>query len=291
VPAQTGAAAPFSVYMGPIRVRAYDMTIVALPKESDSAASVDVFLDRDTGKADPKALGGRQFGQEHSFLVDHGARVRIAATLLSATVRANLGRYGRVDLMVRAPAQDDPDACLPASGTGTARGTVLLRPGGRYFGTIRRRRVAATVYGLGACPSRDRAGPSPAAAAGVRQLTLGAGTTPLSRFGRNTELSWSADELFVSSIRSGRGVFVQDSIEERSPPPSTLAVASDLSSATLRSFGPFLSGTGSYTATSPRRDGRSTGFLSGTMTALFDTPGPLRLSPRPTPAVLGNFGS
>jgi hypothetical protein len=94
-------------------------------------------------------------------------------------------------------------------------------------------------------------------AAGVRQPALVARTEPISRFGQNIVLSWSADEVFVGLIRAGRGVFVQDMIEAHSPPPSTLSAAPDLSSATFRGFGPFLSGVGSYTASSPSKNERT----------------------------------
>ncbi len=278
-PAPAGAAVPFEVYLGPIRVRAYEMSIVAVVKQSDGPAIVGVELDRDTGRSFPHLLGGRRFRQSHSFLVDHGAIVQIDADLKSATVRADLGRYGRIDLAASAR---DPNQAM--SGEAIARGTFRLRPGGRYFGTITRRRFSAIIIGDVASAARTRVQP----AAAARQPALVA-RTGLSRFGRSIVLSRSDDEEFVGLIRAGRGVFVTDMIDARSPPPSTLAAAPDLSSATLRGFGPFLSGTGSYTASSSSKNGRTAGVLSGSIAALFDTPGPLRIAHHPIPAALGGI--
>jgi hypothetical protein len=138
-PASARAAVPSEVYVGPIQVRAYELSIVAVVNQSDSPAIVAVDLDRDMGKSFPNLLGGRQFRQSHSFLLDHGADVQIDRDLRSATVRADLGRYGRIDLTVTATAADDAVRCQPISSQAVARGTFRLRPGGRYFRTITRR--------------------------------------------------------------------------------------------------------------------------------------------------------
>src|ERR1700747_854524 len=96
IPAAPARAAPFDVYLGPIRVRSYELDVVATVRQADGPANVDVQLDRDTGKQFPTALGGRRFHQEHSFLVDRGAHVQIANNLESASIRVNMGSYGRI---------------------------------------------------------------------------------------------------------------------------------------------------------------------------------------------------
>jgi hypothetical protein len=279
------AAVPLDVYMGPIPVRGYEMTIVASPKDSGGPAAVYIALDRDAGKRFRLAVGGRQFRQEHSFLADErGVHVQIAANFQSATVRADLGRYGRVDLAVTAPLANDPDPCLPTSGQGIATGDFVLRPGGRYFGTIRRRRIPAIIDGGAAC-ARDRV----RATASASHIELTTRMSSKNRAGRIFGLARSRHGMFIFLIRAGFRVFVQDTIEELSPPPLTLSVAPNLSGAKLFPFGPFVSGVGVYAASSPAKYGRSTGTLSGSLTALFDTPGPLALSRRPVPAELGRI--
>jgi hypothetical protein len=281
-PAQ--AAVALDVYMGPVRIKAYELTIVGLVKESDSPAVVDIELDRNTGRSFPKALGGKRFAQSHTFLVDHGARVDIAPDLRSATVRADFGRYGRIDLTVSAPASSRPLRCLPESGEGTARGRFRLRPGGRYFGTIARRRLPALIAGDVSCAARARA----RASATARQPGLVAREASPSRFGRLLVASEANGEAFVSMIRPGKSVFVTDTIDEYMPPPSTLVVQPDLSAATFTAFGPFLSGVGRYAASSTPTKGRTSGTLSGDLTAEFDTPGPVAVSG--IPASLGRIG-
>jgi hypothetical protein len=286
VPAQALAARPFAVYIVPVRAHGYDMTIVGLPRESDSAPLVRVELDRDIGRRDRHALGGKQYHQDHSFLVDRGAQVRIAADLRSALITADLGSYGRIDLTVKAPPPDDSDACPPTSGNGNARGTFRLRPGGGYFGVIARRRMPALIVGGAACAARIGRALIPAR----QQIALGERTVTAGRLGRSVVLRASNQKVFVGMIRAGTRVFVEDTIIVDDPPRSTLTISPEFSSASLRTVGPFLSGTGSYTATSGVRHGHTTGLLSGNLTAWFDSPGPLPLTRRPVTAVLGNFG-
>jgi hypothetical protein len=95
------------------------------------------------------------------------------------------------------------------------------------------------------------------------------------------------DEVLASMIRAGFRVLVTDTIDEYSPPAFALVAAPDLSSATFHAFGPFLSGTGTYTASSSKKNGRTTGTLSGNITARFDTPGPLSIANPAIPALLG----
>jgi hypothetical protein len=284
LPTPAWAAVPLDVYVGPVRVRAYEMSIVATPRDRDSAPAVFIEFDRNAGRPFPKALGGRRFAQSHSFLVDHGARVDIARDLRSATVRADFGRYGRIDLTVSAPASSRPLRCLPESGEGKARGQFRLRPGGRYFGTIARRTLPALISGDVSCAADARAQPP----ATTRRPGLFARKVSPSRFGRILVASEADGEAFVSMIRPGKRVFVTDMIEEHAPPPSTLIVQPDLSAATFNAFGPFLSGVGRYTASSTPTKGRTSGTLSGNLTAEFDTPGPVAISG--IPAALGRIG-
>jgi hypothetical protein len=275
------AAPPLGVVMGPVKVRAYQMTIVALAGDKHDAAAINVELDRNIGRPDRFILGEQQYHQEHSFLLDHGVHVRIARNLESASIQAKLGSYGRIDLEVRASLPDDPARCQPLDAQGSAVGSFSVHPGGRYFATIRRTRFPALIESDSFCATTLRH-----AGSDLDVPILGARRSSNPRLGPFITFARTKTDLFVSMIRRLGRVFVTDLIDEGLPPASSLSVAPDLSSATLHVFGPFVTGVATYTASSPAAQGLSRGTLTGNLVAQFDSPGPLALTQPPIKAVL-----
>jgi hypothetical protein len=102
---------------------------------------------------------------------------------------------------------------------------------------------------------------------------------------RAIELSPGLNWAF-SIGRRDRGVELDDSIIANAPPGWALTAPADLSHATLRAFGPFLTGRATYTAATSLRNGGTTGTLSGNLTARFEAPGPIRLADPPLRANL-----
>jgi hypothetical protein len=276
------ADTPVGLIVGPVRVRAYQMILDAGVREPGTAPAVSIQLHRDQGKIDSPAVYGRQFDEMHTFLV-RGAHVRIAADFKTATVQAVLPGYGRVDLTVTTPPPSHPKSCLANSGVGVARGIVQLRPGGRYFRTIRRTRLAAQIIGNGVCSGA----PAVRARELARRIGLYGVTASQKRNGRIFYMTDSPSGVTIGLIRAGGRVYVQDLIDATLPPPSTLVSAPDLATATLRAFGPFLSGTATYTAHTALKDGCTRGTLSGDFKARFDSPGPV---PLPTGGVRAELG-
>lgn len=214
--------------------------------------------------------------QSHDFRVTRGVRFKVAHDLRSARLRASLGGYGRVDLRVARATAERGRGCYTKLHRSVARGTLKLIPGGSYFGTIIRKTMPVHLGVPHACASRRVI----RGARTNRLLLAGHGLKcPCARF---IALPASG-ELSVSFERAGGRVGVEDTIYEPRLSASNLTAASDLTSATLQAPGPFLAGLANYTATTePQANGaglkQTSGTISGTLTALFDTPGPVPLT-------------
>ncbi len=104
--------------------------------------------------------------------------------------------------------------------------------------------------------------------------------------GPNIKLYPDGNGWTFELVRRDRGVAMDDVIDANAPPASALTTTSNLSSASLSAFGPFLAGSATYTASTSIRLGKTTGMLSGNLTAEFDAPGPIKLTDPPLPAAL-----
>lgn len=257
------AAGPVEVDVGPVQVRAYRLEIAAYPPSATSPATVAVTLVRTAGVVRGMP-DGSAFTQAHTFVAHQGVHVEVGRRLRSAQIKASLGRYGRIDLTADDLDRARSHSCQGERHRGESRGAVRIVPGGRYFGAIVRRQLPLAVGRTGACQD----------ARAARQVTLAAGTRHPADQGRRVVVQLS-DQLTITVTRPGRRVFVQDDIIANPPPPSVLSTSPNLSTARLRSVGPFLTGYASFSARSPRDDsGAIPGTLSGDLTADFDSPGP-----------------
>lgn len=277
------SAGQVAVVLGPVRVRAYELTAVAYPGAAHQPPALIIYLTRLAGGR--VLLGGLgpavpRFVQSHSFLAIRMVGVRVSGGLGSGRVRARLGRYGQVDLRFSGTLAHRR-SCFARQHVGRAVGTFRLIPGGRYFGTIKLRELSSVV-GVSTCEtSRD-------AAVGVNQpqpglLSLGSRSTPVT-IDTSDPLEWS-----FSYARQSGAVSVDDVVGVNNPPSWAMTTNSSLSSAMLRAVGPFLTGSANYTATTPEVQRSTDGNLTGTLTALFDSPGPVQLTALALPATLSEF--
>jgi hypothetical protein len=258
------AVGPVEVDVGPVQVRAYTLEIAAYPASATGPATVAVTLVRTADGVVRGMPGGSAFTQVHTFVAHQGVHVEVGKGLRFAQVKASLGRYGRIDLTAAGLDRARSRSCQSELHRGRSRGAVRIVPGGRYFGAIVRRQLPVAVGQTGACQD----------ARAARQVTLAAGTRHAADQGRRVVVQLS-DQLTITVTRPGRRVFVQDAIIANPPPPSVLSTSPNLSSATLRSVGPFLTGDASFSARAPDDDGGAiSGALSGDLTADFDSPGP-----------------
>ena len=298
-PQQATAFTLHQLTVGPVRVRAYELSfyVVSVPGRG---ATLDLYLTRASGRLVVGKRPGTSvpppFVQTHEFRVTRGVHVRITSNLVSGHLDANLGAYGHINLAIKVATAVHPRDCQSHNHTGMARGELQLIPGGTYFGAITRSRLPVTVSGPDIrCNARRREARSASSGHGVltvQQAPLNAvGFAPGIWFEAYAEAGSQQyrgvggtrggqdRELHIYYTRPGQSVEVIDGIVVNSLPQSALTVASDLSTSTLKAAGPFLSGIANYTASgSPDATGVTHGSVSGTLTARFDTPGPLLLA-------------
>lgn len=268
-PALSSAAQSPVLVSGPVRVQGYELTLGAGPTgRSRRASGFELTLTR-------RGTGGSE--QSHAFSVTRGVTFKVARDLRSARLRASLGGYGRVELTVARATPERGRDCYTKLHRGVARGTLKLTPGGGYFGTIVRKNLPVRLGVPGGCASRRHI----IRTASANRLVLSADGLKCACI-RFFSLGFSSD-LSVTFTRPGSRVGVEDTIYEPGLPSSNLTAASDLTSATLQAGGPFLAGVANYSATTASRPEGSglkhtSGTISGTLSALFDTPGALPLT-------------
>jgi hypothetical protein len=246
----------------------HDFTLTVVAGSIRRAGGLDVLVDLQRNLRD----GGYE---DHQFVPTRGIRFEVARDLGSARVRADLGGYGTVELtLLNAKARGD-HGCHRRIHTGVLRGTLRLIPGGTYFGTIKLRRLSAVLSLSVACPT---AADVNAPRTGYVPQFMFVTERPARNPG-HAQLSWSAengDVVLVDLIRPGR-TRVKDEISVTYP-SYKLSEAPGLSRATFTAHGSLLTGAAHYRAKRHLDTNDSTGTVSGTLTALFHTPGPQSLT-------------
>jgi outer membrane protein assembly factor BamB len=264
-----GAASPpvgFPVLYATAHVRGFTLTVIAASGAGAGAARSAVLVDLQ------RNLRNGSY-EDHEFEPTRRINFTMASDLSSARVSADLGRYGKVRLTARNLQARGTKGCYQHVHTGTVRGTLTLTPGGKYFKTIKRKRMTVMAGISLNCPDAG----DHAVANGYAPQSINATTTSVRR-GRMS-LSWSAenhDICVIDLIRPGR-VRVHDEISV-SYPAYKLTEAHGLSRAIFVAHGPLLTGAAHYRA-DRRTDATDTsGTLTGTLTASFKTPGPQALT-------------
>lgn len=257
------AAADTTLTAGPLKVRDYQMTLLATDGVKDS---LTVLLARRSGGST----------QTHMYLFTSGVTVKAGGKMPS--IDAKLGRYGAVKLTLgglRAGSRGAvPGGCTGMPGKqarGTFAGALKVTLDTTYFKTVR----ARTLPGARATGGSLRCdGGAPGQQPGV---TLNA-----------TDQREDGSFLMLGANRDGAGKVTQQAIVNdaaaaiapassamhmivASAPASGFTAAGDLSSASVAGAGPFLSGALSFAGEA--FGGMAAGTLTGDLTARFDSIG------------------
>jgi hypothetical protein len=256
----------FPVMYARAHVRGFTLTVTAASGAGAGEAQSVVVVDLQ------RNLRNGSY-EDHEFEPTRRIQFAMASDLSSARVSADLGRYGEVKLTARNLQARGTKGCDQHVHTGTARGTLTLTPGGKYFGTIKRKRLTATIGISVNCP--DAADHAVATADAPRYIDV----TSTSTARGHAALSWSAENHDVCVVDLSRPgpVRVHDEISVRYP-AYELTEAHKFTRAMFTAHGPLLAGAAQFHA-KRRVDATDTsGTLTGTLTALFETPGPEALT-------------
>jgi hypothetical protein len=264
LPGVAGAAGGKQVYAGPLKVKGYQMNVMAA--DGAGGDSVMFLFSKFAGKST----------QTHTYSFQKGVSVVVKGS--KATIKGSLGAYGSVNLKLNATKRVGgvvPKGCtgkVGASKSGIAAGKLRLVVDKTYFRTVSAKRLKATIPGSAniKCDGEGGGGTGGKPAHGVSLFKSLAGDGG----GRN---------VMLNASKGSSGTFEMASVMEQSPqvmvshtitasaPASALTAADDLSSATLTAAGPFLSGTGRFAG--ELMGGMSMGALTGDFAAKFDSIG------------------
>ena len=272
----SAASADALVSAGPVKVRDYQMTVMASDGKSDSLI---VMFRRPDGKA----------SQTHMYSFAKGVAVKVSGNLGSATVKGNLGRFGAVNLKLRGAgpvkSYGVPKGCSGKGSkgrAGTLAGSLQLVADSTYFKTVSKKQLKAQAFKTGAFTCGGDTGGTGGGGTG------GSGDTMLSAFPEA-----GADTLTVSATKAADGSVTQQvmrmddsaatapaSIMHHITVPaaaSAFTVADGLASATLTGASRFLTGAATFTSEGDAGTVAS-GTLAGNLVAKFDSIGDVALT-------------
>jgi hypothetical protein len=280
VPAVASAAPAPSVVAGPVKVKAYSMSVVA------SKGSLSVLLSRRAGTSN----------QTHIYSASQGVAVKVNKALTAGTVTAPLGAMGTVKLKLHGAGAlrkgTVPKGCTGTPGksrAGTLTGTFKLQAdGGRYFGTIKKGKLPAQVIKGGKlnCQAPGGGTPTPGGSSGStllsHSITEGDQLTSFSAIRQGGKVSESVTRIDSRAATAPLSVIHTIS----APAPSgAFTTAADLSSATVQGAGRFITGSLSFTA-DDAFGSTATGTAAGSLAAQFDPLGAVSLTGGDSPAIL-----
>ena len=280
VPAAASAASAPTVVGGPVKVKAYSMSVVA------SKGSLSVVLNRTAGKA----------SQNHIYTASQGVAVKVNTALTKGTVTAPLGAQGSLELKLRGTGAlrrgTVPKGCTGTPGksrAGVLTGTFKLKAdGGRYFGTIKKGKLPAQIIKGGKlnCQSSNGGGGTPGGGAGSTILsstaTDGDQLTSLSVVRHGSDVTESVTRIDSRTATAPLSVIHTISTPA---PASAFSVAGDLSSATVQGAGRFITGSLAFAADNAFGS-TATGTSTGSLAAQFDPLGPIALTGGDSPTIL-----
>ncbi len=296
-PAAAEAAPPVTLSTAPVPVKGYAMQVIASKGTPVNGRPVSLTV------MFRKGSGATSQSHMYSFGLPAAALV-VRPDLRRATLRANLGKYGRLNLVFsglgRSRRAAPPAGCTgPASLTATGRfaGTMRFVADRTYFRTVTR------APRTGSAGRQVRAGTLQCGGTSTPTNTCtqrsGALMASASSFAPTGSVSFSASQptaggpvtqnVFVSesgaSIAPASSIFHLISVRAGAP---SLAAAADLTSAQIVGGAPYLRGSlaftvqGEPTQNTTSCPGRTTttGFYetAGDLTALFDSIGPRQIA-------------
>jgi hypothetical protein len=280
-PAYAAAAPrPALLEAGPFAVHSYKMYLLATPSFEGTPAYLVVRFDR----------GPVTDRQEHYYGFGKGVRVSIARSGEAATLKANLGVFGQIDMSLSARASGRVSVpCSSASVTGhkgslSGRFRLVMHnpalAGTAYPSRLNASIIRATASTISACATA----PIPAPSEGTQlSVTSQLSPTMLATFtdtrptsgpgvGATIENALVQDSTYLIDD----GITIDHEIEASALPRDDLTNASDFSSGSAIAGGRFMSGRLAYTAGTPAASSMpSRGSVSGPLTVNFDGLPPL----------------
>jgi hypothetical protein len=210
-----------------------------------------------------------------------GVTYTAQADLSSARIVASWGAHGTVSMSFRATGRARkslPKGCVGKPALlrpGVLTGTLRAKLDKRFFKTIKRTRMSATLSQSGAFTCGAGGG----GFGGPGLSILGANkvgklAVTFVRVGKHGRVTESASILSTSAAGNWT---LRHTISETAP-SSALKIAADASSASGKGFAPFLSGTMLFRATGAHTSRGAIGSVSGSFRAKFDSIGTQRLA-------------
>ncbi len=271
--APAAASADTTLTAGPLKVRDYQLTLVANDGARDSLSAILT-----------RRAGGSQ--QMHLYSFSTGVTVKAAGA--KPSISGRLGRFGSVRLTasgLKGGRGTVPAGCTGTPGRnerGTFAGTLALKLDTTYFKTVKASSAPGARIGGGTLRCDGGSGAQPSGLMLTAMPETGDGSM-----------------LMFSATRDAGGKVTQQVLRNDAPaavapasvmhmitasaPASGFTAAADLSSATVTGVAPFLGGALSFTG-----EGAGTvasGTAGGDLTAKFDSIGAQRL-PAGTTATL-----
>jgi hypothetical protein len=279
LPGVAGAAGSKSVYLGPLKVKGYQMT--AFATDGGSSDSLMVMFTKFAGKS----------SQSHTYNFMKGVSVSIKGS--KATVKGSLGAYGSVNLKLNATSSVKgvvPKGCkgkVGASKSGVAKGKLGLVLDKTYFRKVSAKSLKGLIPGKAniKCSGQD-GGSGGGSSHGVTlsQSIYGDGSGGMTMLSATKTSKGTFESVTVSEPSNGVATVMHHI--SASAPASALTAADDLSSATLAATGPFLSGSGKYAAMEGMPN---MGTFTGDFAAKFDSIGKVALGSEDGMAQLRKF--
>ncbi|MDQ6816487.1 MAG: hypothetical protein M3018_03645 [Actinomycetota bacterium] len=288
----SGAAASHGsgiLYSDSVQVRAYKMQLIAIPKTPHSGAGLNVIFSR----------GSSTDKQEHYYGFTHKVHVTLAPGGTSATVKADMGAYGRIDMTFSAGGGGRNTPGCPGSllsqHPGRLAGSFHFKSHSSYFGTIDKGSIPAfTAYGKKANPCKPPARPKVAHGTELQTVSTaisGPVTQPLITENffdavRDAKGHISEGFLVLDSSRVHNGGPAIYHVINLSKLPASSFTNSGLSSAQATASGMFMNGNLTFTTTGMLGPHQATGSVSGSIVANFDGLAPITV---PTPRTQANL--
>jgi hypothetical protein len=280
LPGVAGAAGGKTVFAGPLKVKGYQMTLMA----TDGGASDELtFMFNKTS--------GKSF-QMHNYAFQKGA-ASVTVKGSKATIKGTLGKYGSVSLKLKAAKKTRgvvPKGCKGKPGTsltGVVAGKLRLVPDTTFFKTVSAKSLKATIPGTSTikCDGNGGGGTGGKPSHGVMLSSFGqapAGSVMLS-----VSKGSAGTYHMVSVTEPGSDTTMVTHMITALGGASDLAASDDMTSATLTASGAFLSGSAKFT--SEDVPGMSMGTLLGDYAAKFDSIGRIALENSDGSAMLQKY--
>jgi hypothetical protein len=255
----TAASADTSLIGGPVKVRDYQMTVIGSDGAQDS---LTVMLSRTSGGD----------SQQHVWSFSSGV------TVTPTSIKGSLGRFGSVKLTLagaRAAKGTVPKGCTGTTGTtrsGTLRGSFKLVADTTYFHAITAKQLEGTTSSGGTLRCDTASAPGTSGAPSSEP------TLSVSRTDGGAMFSFTATPTLQSVLQMDDPAATAPAQVMHTISASGTGLKVSGGSATVPGLAPFIDGSGAFAASGEGSGGFAGGVLSGSLSARFDSIGPVAVA-------------